>query len=84
MTITQAGTFDDTSGEELANTVWPLPVRGGPFLRSAISPFAPKGVSSASAATPQYPSTASVKPRFIVQFSICLMEALSPALDHRQ
>ena len=34
MTLTQAGTFDDTTGEELANTVWPLPVRGGPFLRA--------------------------------------------------
>lgn len=34
MTITHPGTIDDTTGGELADAVWPLPVRGGPFMRA--------------------------------------------------
>jgi regulator of RNase E activity RraA len=34
MTITHPGTIDDTTGGELADAVWPLPVRGGPFVRA--------------------------------------------------
>lgn len=34
MTITHPGTIDDTAGDELASAVWPLPVRGGPFVRA--------------------------------------------------
>ena len=34
MTLSQTGTIDDSAGPELATAVWPLPVRGEPFVRA--------------------------------------------------